>query len=135
MKLALLVYFASVIENFSFVLGVIGFLGLIVYFVILGAIHFSDFGVKTYSFETTDMIEKQAAIKVALTKKWKLVTFVFSSFLLFSLLAPSEKSVYLIAGAYATEKIASSDRVQKIGNDVLEVIENKLSELKGQDAE
>ena len=36
-----------------------------------------------------------------------------------------------MTAAYATQTIAQNDRVQKIGSDVLEVVEKKLSEMKG----
>ena len=39
-----------------------------------------------------------------------------------------------MTAAYATQTIAQNDRVQKIGSDVLEVVENKLSEMKGGDS-
>lgn len=45
-------------------------------------------------------------------------------------LLPNERTLYMIAGAYATEQIAKNERVNKIGSDVLDIIENKLEDLK-----
>ena len=46
------------------------------------------------------------------------------------ILLPNERTLYMIAGAYATEQIAKNERVNKIGSDVLDIIENKLEDLK-----
>ena len=130
MKLALLVYLASTVDSLSFILGALGFMGLIVYFFILGVIHFSDYGVRSYSWDKDEEIEKQKNISIKYTGFWKLAITIFPIFILAAVFLPSERTLYLMAGAYATEQIASNERVQKIGSDVLEVIETKLGEMK-----
>jgi len=130
MKLALLVYLASVVEGISLIFGLIGFFGVVFYFPILALMHFSNYGIRTHEFEREAALDKQKAIMKSYTKYWKLAAVCFPLLLVLSILLPKERTIYLMAGAYATEQIATNDRVQKIGSDVLEVIEQKLAELK-----
>ena len=76
--------------------------------------------------------DSRLKIKPTLTKsiKWTIPFAVI--FALISVLLPTERTVYLMTAAYATQTIAQNDRVQKIGSDVLEVVEKKLSEMKGE---
>ena len=81
--------------------------------------------------EKVEELNNQLKIKSILTKsvKWTIpLTIIFA---LLSVLLPTERTVYLMTAAYATQTIAQNDRVQKIGSDVLEVVEKKLSEMKG----
>lgn len=131
MELALLVYFASVVEIFSKLLGAFSLLLLFVTVVFVFTLLCGNLGVRQYSFETEDKLNHQLKIKSILTKsvKWTIpVTVIFA---LISVLLPTERTVYLMTAAYATQTIAQNDRVQKIGSDVLEVVEKKLSEMKG----
>ena len=94
--------------------------------------HCGNLGVKEYSYDTEDELNNQLKIKSILTKgvKWTIpLTVIFA---LLSVLLPTERTVYLMTAAYATQTIAQNDRVQKIGSDVLEVVEKKLSEMKGE---
>jgi len=120
------------VEGISIVFGFIGLLGMVVYFFILAIIHFSDYGARTSRYEDEDELEKQKAVKKSYTKYWKLAAVCFPLLLVIAVLLPPERTVYLMAAAYATEQIATNDRVRKIGSDVLEVIEGKLSEMKKQ---
>ena len=132
MELALLVYFASVVGTFSALLGLLSFLlcSVSVWFVF--TLLAGNIGVKQYSFETEDKLNHQLKIKKILIKsvKWTIPFAVI--FALISVLLPTERTVYLMTAAYATQTIAQNDRVQKIGSDVLEVVEKKLSEMKGE---
>ena len=56
--------------------------------------------------------------------KTALCVFITSSFLLTFL--PSEKTAYLMVGAYAAQKIAENDKVQETGSKVLTIINQKL---------
>ena len=131
MELALLVYFASVVGTFSNLLGLFSFIMLVISVVFVVTLLCGNLGVKQYGFETEDKLNNQLKIKKILTKsvKWTIpFTIIFA---LISVLMPTERTVYLMTAAYATQTIAQNDRVQKIGDDVLEVVENKLSEMKG----
>lgn len=131
MELALLVYFASVVESVSTLLGLLAFILLSVSTVFIVILLIDNLGVKEYSYDTEEELENELKIKAILTKsvKWTIpLTIIFA---LISVLLPTERTVYLMTAAYATQTIAQNDRVQKIGSDVLEVVEKKLGEMKG----
>ena len=131
MELALLVYFASVVEGLSTFLGVAAFTLFCMSIAFIITLLCGNLGVKQYSFETEDKLNHQLKIKSVLTKSIKR-TIPFAIVLAFiSALLPNERTVYLMTAAYATQTIAQNDRVQKIGSDVLEVVEKKLGEMKG----
>ena len=138
MKLALLVYLASISEKLSLIFG---FISVILILLLAGyAMYlFIDESPikekrKRYSFDDSDGINKHNSEVPVNIKKAKKISFSLSFIaLLFGLTSaaiPSEKTIYIMAGAYATEQIATNDRVQKIGSDVLGVIESKLSKMK-----
>ena len=133
MELSLLVYFASVVGTFSGLLGLLSFLLLSVSIAFVITLLIGDLGIKKRYGETEEELNNQLKIKSILTKsiKWTIpLTVIFA---LLSVLLPTERTVYLMTAAYATQTIAQNDRVQKIGSDVLEVVEKKLSEMKGED--
>ena len=43
-------------------------------------------------------------------------------------LLPTEKTAYMMVGAYATQKIAENDKVQETGGKVLQIINQKLDQ-------
>ena len=132
MELALLVYFASVVDSVSTLLG---FSSLVLFFVstaFIIALLIGKLGVKEYGHETEEELNNQFMIKSILTKSVKVTIPLTIIFALLSVLLPTERTVYLMTAAYATQTIAQNDRVQKIGSDVLEVVEKKLSEMKGE---
>ena len=134
MELALLVYFASVVGNISDLLCSLAFILSSVSTAFIVTLLMGDLGVKKQYGETEEELNNQLKIKSTLTKsvKWTIpLTIIFA--LLLALL-PTERTVYLMTAAYATQTIAQNDRVQKIGSDVLEVVENKLSEMKGENS-
>ena len=131
MELALLVYFASIVGSVSTFLGMSSAVLFAVSTSFIITLLFGNLGVKRYSYDTDQELENELKIKKILTKsvKWTIpLTIIFS---LLSVLLPNERTVYLMTAAYATQTIAQNDRVQKIGSDVLEVVEKKLSEMKG----
>ena len=135
MELALLVYFASVVGTFSGLLGLLSFLLFSVSIAFVITLLVGDLGIKKRYGETDEELNNQLKIKSILTKsvKWTIpLTIIFA---LLSVLLPTERTVYLMTAAYATQTIAQNDRVQKIGSDVLEVVEKKLSEMKGGNGE
>ena len=130
MELALLVYFASVVGSVSTLLCFLSFILSSVSTAFIITLLFGNLGVKQYG-ETEEELNNQLKIKSTLTKsvKWAIPFAVI--FALLYVLLPTERTVYLMTAAYATQTIAQNDRVQKIGSDVLEVVEKKLSEMKG----
>lgn len=131
MELALLVYFASVVGSISTLLGMSSAVLFAVSTAFIITLLFGNLGVKQYRDETQDELENELKIKNILVKSTKWVIPFAVIFALISVLLPTERTVYLMTAAYATQTIAQNDRVQKIGSDVLEVVENKLSEMKG----
>ena len=131
MELALLVYFASVVGSVSTLLCSLAFILSSVSTAFIVILLFGNLGVKQYE-ETEEELNNELKIKSILTKsvKWTIPFTVI--FALLSVLLPTERTVYLMTAAYATQTIAQNDRVQKIGSDVLEVVEKKLSEMKGE---
>lgn len=131
MELALLVYFASVVGSVSTLLGSLAFILSSVSTAFVVTLLFGNLGVKQYE-ETEEELNHQLKIKKILVKsvKWTIPFAII--FALISVLLPTERTVYLMTAAYATQTIAQNDRVQKIGSDVLEVVEKKLSEMKGE---
>ena len=132
MELVLLVYFASVVSGISTFLGLSAGMLFCISVAFIITLLIGNLGVKQHWDETEDELNNQLKIKSTLTKsiKWTIpLTIIFA---LLSVLLPTERTVYLMTAAYATQTIAQNDRVQKIGSDVLEVIEKKLSEMKGE---
>ena len=132
MELALLVYFASVVGTFSGLLGLLSFLLFSVSIAFVITLLIGDLGIKKRYGETEEELNNQLKIKSILTKSVKWTIPLTTIFALLSVLLPTERTVYLMTAAYATQTIAQNDRVQKIGSDVLEVVEKKLSEMKGE---
>ncbi|MEG0407285.1 MAG: hypothetical protein RR623_00300 [Bacilli bacterium] len=132
MELALLVYFASVVEGVSTFLGFFAVGLLFISVAVIFTLLVGNLGVNQYGYDTEDELENELKIKKVLIKsiKWTIPFAVI--FALVSVLLPTERTVYLMTAAYATQTIAQNDRVQKIGGDVLEVVEKKLSEMKGE---
>ena len=133
MELALLVYFASVVGSISTFLIILAIMLFCISVAFVITLLTGNLGIKTRYGETEEEIKNQLKIKSTLTKsvKWTIpLTIIFA---LLSVLLPTERTVYLMTAAYATQTIAQNDRVQKIGNDVLEVVEKKLNEMKGED--
>ena len=129
-----MVYFASVVGTFSGLLGLLSFLLFSVSIAFVITLLIGDLGIKKRYGETDEELNNQLKIKSILTKsvKWTIpLTIIFA---LLSVLLPTERTVYLMTAAYATQTIAQNDRVQKIGSDVLEVVEKKLGEMKGENS-
>ena len=134
MELALLVYFASVVGTFSGLLGLLSFLLFSVSIAFVITLLVGDLGVKKRYGETEEELNNQLKIKSILTKsvKWTIpLTIIFA---LLSVLLPTERTVYLMTAADETQTSGQNERVQKVGSDVLEVVEKELSEMKGGDS-
>ena len=131
MELALLVYFASVVGSVSTLLGISSAVLFLVSTAFVITLMLGNLGIKQYYDETKEELENELKIKkiLVVSVKWTIPFAVI--FALLSVLLPTERTVYLMTAAYATQTIAQNDRVQKIGSDVLEVVEKKLSEMKG----
>ena len=132
MELALLVYFASVVGSVSTLLWLSSFMLFSVSTAFIVTLLVGDLGVHKYSWDTDQKLDNELKIKKILIKSVKCTIPFAIIFALLSVLLPTERTVYLMTAAYATQTIAQNDRVQNIGSDVLEVVEKKLSEMKGE---
>lgn len=123
------------VGTFSALLGLLSFLLFSVSTAFVITLLVGDLGIKKRYGETDEELNNQLKIKSILTKSVKLTIPFTIIFALVSVLLPTERTVYLMTASYATQTIAQNDRVQKIGSDVLEVVEKKLSEMKGNSGE
>lgn len=132
MDLALLVYAISTLGSLHNVLGVLLFIST------LASVGFGIAVVSTvidpaeYSWNldregNLKPIVAQARKNTVRWAKWSVAVALTTSSLLVML--PSERTAYLMVGAYATQKIAEDPKVQETGNKVLQVINQKLDEV------
>lgn len=135
MKLALLVYLASTVESVSKLFFLFSLFGLFALISLLMITFASGYGIEQGYRETDEQFSRKVEIRTKIFNYSKYLAPTFLTLCLVSALLPNERTIYLMAGAYATEQIASNERVQKIGSDVLEVIETKLGEMKKEESE
>lgn len=118
MELALLIWFASVSTGIAKLFGTISFVTFVTAAFVLG---FSLF----YSFVEDEKL------KIFEYKKSIIGVFIFSLVSgLISVVIPDERTVYLMASGYAGQKIVESDKFQKSTNDVYEIVNMKLEQIK-----
>lgn len=118
MELALLIWFASVSTGIAKLFGTLAFVTFVTTAFVLG---FS----LMYSFVEDEKL------KIFEYKKSIIGVFIFSLVSgLISVVIPDERTVYLIAAGYAGQKIVESDKFQKSTNDVYEIVNMKLEQIK-----
>lgn len=106
MELALLVYLISLLPSIGAAAMLISFTGGIALIFLWGAVLIDEFF-------------KSRLWLTIFTLIWVFWVFV-------SMLIPSEKTAYLMVGAYATQKIAEAPKTQELGAEVLKIIELKI---------
>ena len=114
MELAMLVYGVSFLSNFmSFLVFVLVALVLIVIFKLIGYTD-SKWDKNVKWEDTVKSIKKDA------------VVFLIIGFC--AILIPSQKTMYVMAGAYAAQKVAQAPETKVISEKVLKIIEKELDE-------
>ena len=114
MELAMLVYGVSFLSNFmSFLVFVLVALVLIVIFKLIGYTD-SKWDKNVKWEDTVKSIKKDA------------VVFLIIGFC--AILIPSQKTMYVMVGAYAAQKVAQSPETKVISEKVLKIIEIELDE-------
>ena len=109
MELALLVYVISLLEPVSRLLTLLAFL--------LGSLA----GITWFWYGVSSIEE------FGMRFKWPgITTAIFCLVMVLNVLIPSEKTAYLMVGAYATQKIAEAPKTQELGAEVLKIIELKI---------
>lgn len=119
MDLALLVYGISVIVNIkeSLIIGTILFACLTIVKMIYDMTSESDIMCN---------IQEYTEIKNAVNRWWKTVGIVAAVVTFFNVITPSEKTMYVMVGSYAAQKITENDKVVAMSSKVLKIIETKL---------
>ena len=123
MDLALLVYGISVIASISESL-IIGTILFVVGFACLTIVKMiydmsSEFDIK-YN------IQEYTETKNAVNRWWKTVGIVAAVVTFFNVITPSEKTMYVMVGSYAAQKITENDKIVAMSSKVLKIIETKL---------
>lgn len=106
MELALLVYLISLLPSIGGAAMFISFLGGIALTFLWGAVLIDD-------------LFKSRLWPTIFTLIWAFWAFV-------AMFIPSEKTAYLMVGAYATQRIAEAPKTQELGAEVLKIIELKI---------
>lgn len=126
MNLALLVYGITTISNISnIILAVIIILAI-------GIVIWSGYvGIECTSEWSWDSEEKKLDKRRIRGKYWKVLSIVGSVTLALSIiraLIPSEKTMYVMVGAYAAQQIIESPDAKRLYGKTLTIIETKLDE-------
>lgn len=129
MDLALLIYGISLLEGFRVLFGLIITFSLMI---LIGSGIFSC----TWRFDSTEYswnLNKDGTVKEKVLAgrrlgeklfKYSIVVSFIAGFL--NIMLPSERTAYMMVGAYATQKVAENEKVQQTGKKVLTLIEQKL---------
>lgn len=131
MDLALLVYGISVVSGLPWFLSMIGLMAIGTVF---GYGLYTAFQLDTITHYGIDKREKRKeelkgkVHKRAFLKVLKVCVVVFLCIALLRVIIPSEKTMYLMVGAYTAQKVAENPDVQRISGKVITVIEKKLDE-------
>ena len=123
MDLALLIYGISFAYSFS---GFMIFITIacVMAFIGVGVYKMSECSVESWD---GDKVSEKKRAKAAWADKFlgrTVIVFLIAVFIHVAI--PSEKTMYMMVGAYATQKIAENDKVQQTGQKVLTIIEQKL---------
>lgn len=122
MSLALLVYLIGLLPNLEVLL-------VLLIFACFGGVFVA---VMIYAMSHNDY--RGTPPTVVITRGWGIFWVSVGLFLVFCKAAvPSEKTAYLMVGAYATQKIYESPEVQQVQTKVFSIINDKLDEYKKQD--
>jgi TRAP-type C4-dicarboxylate transport system permease large subunit len=128
MDLALLVYGISLITSIGSFLAALIVVSLIITFcsAVYFAVSQTDINYSWNRNRDGTLIESIVNTRKTMKKAFKiaLITLGISSFV--AILIPSEKTAYIMVGAYATQKVAENEKVQETGQKVLSIINNKL---------
>lgn len=113
MELALLVYGISALSNFVF------FLVFICIFLVIMTL----FALASYDCNYTDDKKELWTLTSKTVRKYLVATLILS---LVITLIPSQKTMYVMVGAYAAQKVAQAPETKVISEKVLKIIEIEL---------
>jgi sensor domain CHASE-containing protein len=129
MDLALLIYGISLLEGLKVLFGMIIVTSIM-------ALIFSGIFTCNWKFDGSEYswnLNKDGTVKERILAGRRFVTNIFKYSLVATIIAgfanillPSERTAYMMVGAYATQKVAENEKVQETGKKVLTLIEQKL---------
>lgn len=124
MTLALIVYFASTLSKLPFMFAILAALcaGLAIVFTL------RRHDVQSYKSLYGDE-ERTPEKLLALSKNTKRFATLAVTLFCLVFFIPSERTMYVMAGAYAAQQVAENPNVQRLSGKVLTVIEGKLDEI------
>ena len=123
MDLALLVYGISVVANINTPL-VVGTVVLGILTAVLLVMKMAH--VTPSSYDKQYNMEGHNAFKAAVDKWFKVSIIVLAVVAFLNAITPSEKTMYIMVGAYAAQKVAENEKVATMSSKVLKIIESKL---------
>ena len=121
MELALLVWFAGSIDSFTTLLSVVG-CGLSIGTIMVYGIKYSTW----WEHEGTTLEGNKPPFKFYVT-----VTSVGLFILALATILPSQKTVYLMAGAYMTQKVVQSETGDKVSKILNSKLDEYVKEIEG----
>lgn len=125
MELALLVYAISVLPNLATLAGLVCLIGLPILLVLLLLLFIE---LEPSLYDTKEGAEYKLKKRKTCVKWSRAIGVVIAISAVFAALLPSEKTAYIMVGAYATQKIAENVQVQETGRKVLTIIDQKLDQ-------
>jgi hypothetical protein len=123
MDLALLIYGISFASSLN---GLMVFIGIITGIAIIGMTMYRVIECVPESWDGEKASQLKLAKAAAIDRKLWFTGIVFSIAVFLHVAIPNEKTMYMMVGAYATQKVAENDKVQETGKKVLTIIEQKL---------
>jgi len=129
MDLAVLVYLIALLPNLghSLLLVVIASATITTGFALAIANHTFDTTEYSWNLNRDGTLKEEvvkAREKMKTLVKWSLSVFLISGF--FAMLLPSERTAYMMVGAYSAQKVAENPKVQEMSGKVLKIVESKL---------
>jgi hypothetical protein len=123
MSLAFLVYLISLLDGFAnYILAIAIISGVISGFLALNRL----IDCEIYSYYNEDRVAETKR-KIAFTEKYgKIFIFTCLIFAFIHVMIPTQKTAYMMVGAYAAQTIAQSNGAQETGGKVLKIINQKL---------
>lgn len=123
MDLTLLVYGISILGKIEPALIAII---CIISTVLVGCLAYRFVGLGIESWDTAIIIKQKMEKRPPIEKWIKRFFIILGVTSLFAIVIPSEKTAYMMVGAYTTQKFTENEKVQETGKKVLKLIEQKL---------
>lgn len=123
MDLALLVYGISILGKIGPALIAII---CIISTVLVGSLAYRFVGLGIETWDSAIIVKRKMENRPPIEKWIKRFFIILGVTSLFAIAIPSEKTAYMMAGAYATQKFTENEKVQETGKKVLKLIEQKL---------